>query len=29
MMQDGECLITGEGDPIRLEPIYLCRSTVG
>lgn len=28
MMQDGECLITGEADPIRLEPIYLCRSTV-
>ena len=25
MMQDGELLITGEGDPIRLEPVFLCR----
>lgn len=26
MMQDGELLLTGEGDPIRLEPVFLCRS---
>lgn len=25
MMQDGELLITGEGDPIRFEPTFLCR----
>jgi uncharacterized protein YaeQ len=25
MMQDGELLLTGEGDPIRLEPAFLCR----
>jgi uncharacterized protein YaeQ len=25
MMQDGELLVTGEGDPIRLEPVFLCR----
>jgi uncharacterized protein YaeQ len=25
MMQDGELLITGEGEPIRLEPTFLCR----
>jgi uncharacterized protein YaeQ len=24
MMQDGELLITGEGEPIRLEPAFLC-----
>lgn len=27
MMQDGELLITGEGDPIRFEPTFLCRPT--
>ncbi len=25
MMQDGEMLLTGEGDPLRLEPSVLCR----
>ena len=25
MMQDGELLITGDGDPIRFEPVFLCR----
>jgi uncharacterized protein YaeQ len=26
MMQDGELLVTGEGESIRLEPTFLCRS---
>ncbi len=29
MMQDGELLLTGEGDPIRLEPTFLCRPSAG